>query len=354
MVVTGTAPVANGTRVAFKTTDTLPAIGSALGTATTCTISGNLMTLSGTGASIVIQPGQTVVGTGITPGTTITAYGTLTTGYDGTYYVSKNNTVGPISINTYATLSTSVLYYTQNASGNTYKISTDGVTAINGVSGTSAAGTGTHTAITSPLKFVPHSCPSVTVTGSTGHPYIEDTRNAPQQGRPLFSYGSRTMSGQMPASAPALSTPIRVQGTLKQMIINVLKTDTSSGGASTMTITATGFDSNLASSNFSATIDLKTTGIRTITNVAGTTSTPVGTDSFSHYTGTISGDVNVATSVALGSQPSGKYAQVFLSVETDQGVFTVPSVGYYNDTQWPNTVTQIDTTSPGIGTHTGI
>src|SRR5580765_2989567 len=39
MVVTGTAPVANGTRVAFKTTDTLPAIGSALGTATTCTIS---------------------------------------------------------------------------------------------------------------------------------------------------------------------------------------------------------------------------------------------------------------------------------------------------------------------------
>jgi hypothetical protein len=57
---------------------------------------------------------------------------------------------------------------------------------------------------------------------------------------------------------------------------------------------------------------------------------------------------------AAGSNASITYAQVFISVETDQGIFTVPSVGYYNDVNWPNTVTQIDTTSPGTGTTTGV
>ncbi len=425
LVVSGSAPVADGTRVAFTTTDTLPAIGSALGVGT-ATIVNDLMTLSGTGASIVIQPGQTVVGVGVTPGTTIVAYGTLTSGYDGTYYISKNNTLGPgLSINTYATLSTSVLYYTQNASGNTYKISTDGVTAINGVSGASAAGTGTHTAITSPLKMAPHGCPSVSVFGSTGHPYLEDARNAPQQGKPLFSYGSRTLSGQIASAPGALATQIHVQGVLKQMIINVVKADTSSGGAATLyigqqraTFTGTGSGTNLtasavtglirkgdllvgtgvptgttvssgpaaggagvyvtsgattssgasitaygvigfdattlAPSELSGIIDLKTTGIRTITAAAGTTSSPVGADSFAFYAGSLSGDVGFVVNPAAGSQPSITYAQVFISCETDQGIFTVPSVGYYNDVNWPNTVTQIDTTSPGFGTTTGV
>ncbi len=421
LVVTGSAPVANGTRVAFKTTDTLPAIGASQG-AGSCQISGNLMTLSGT--SGFFQPGQTIVGVGIAAGTTIVAYGTLTSGYDGTYYVSKNNTVGPgLSINAYATVSTSVLYYTQGASGNTYNISTDSVTAINGVAGASAAGTGTHTAITSPLKLAPHGCPSVSVFGSTGHPYTEDARSAPQQGKPLFSYGSRTLSGQISAIPGGLSTPIHVQGILKQMIINVVKTDTSSGGAATLyigqqraTFTGTGSGTNLTTSavsglirpgdlvtgtgapagtkivsgpadggagvyvtsgattssgaslttyanvgfdpttlaplDMSGIIDLKTTGIRTITSSAVTGS--AGADIIVAYAGSLSGDFGFLMNPAAGSQPSITYAQVFISVETDQGIFTVPSVGYYNDVNWPNTATQIDTTSPGFGTSTGI
>jgi len=179
LVVTGTTPVADGSRVAFNTTGVMPAIGASQAAATV-TIAANLMTVTGmTGAFIGV--GQAVVGTGITPGTIVTGVGTLTTGYNGTWYVSINNTVGPgLSVNFYAPVSPTVLYYTQNASGNTYKISTDGVTAINGVAGASAAGTGTHTAVTNPLKMAPHACPSVSVFGSTGHAYVEDARNAPQ------------------------------------------------------------------------------------------------------------------------------------------------------------------------------
>ena len=430
LIVTGSAPVANGTRVAFTTTGVLPAIGAVQATGnSTCTISGNLMTVAGVTGVDFIQAGQTVVGSGITPGTVVMGFQTLSSGYNGTWYVSKSQSFGPGVLTFFATLSTSVLYYTQGTSGNTYNISTDSVTALNGVAGASAAGTGTHTAITSPLKFAPHPCPSVTVIGSTGHAYIEDARNAPRQGVPMFSYGSRTMTGQISSTPGALATQIKVHGKLKQMIINVDQADTSGGGAATLyigrqnaTFTGTvgsptthltvtgvtgvllpgdivvgthvtagttivsqvsgfpgaageyvlsaantasadsyisygtiGFNSTtLAPLDFSGIIDLKTTGIRVITNASGTTTGSAGADVFAAYAGTIGENVDFVMNVAAGSQPSNKYAHVFVSVETDQGIFTVPSVGYYNDVNWPNTVTQIDTTSPGTGTTTGV
>jgi hypothetical protein len=446
IVVTASSPVANGTYVAFTTTGQLPATATQLGAGTACYITGNLLTIGGFSGPGV-GPGIAVIGSGVTPGTFITGAGTGAGGA-GTYYVNNSQTVAssgsPIAMTFNVALGSvmttpfslavignaqPVEYVTLGASGNTYNLSTDGVTAINGASDASAAGSGTHTAVTRPLKFNPHPCPCVTVIGSSGHPNVLDHRSNPQQGLPFNSYGDRNFAGQLSALAPDIGAPPKMWGNLIKMVISVVKADTTSGGGTrtlmiggikaTFTGTAgspsthinataitgvicagdtligtgitagtkvvsqvsgppggageyvlsaanttsaaavtaygcNGFDSGLNIADFSATIDLLTTGTRTITAVSGTTSATLGADSFAFYTGWFSDQINFCTPDVIGGQPMSSYAQIRVTIQTDQGIYTTPISGYARTQQWSTIAAINDTIMPGVATNTGV
>jgi hypothetical protein len=391
----------------------------------------------------IIFPRLSPIGVGITAGTIITAYGTGVGG-NGTYYVNKSQTVGPIAmtfndplggiIDAFAAGNSGVpkMYVTlnRNVGAGTFELSVDGSTSINGASDASAAGSGVHTVTTRPIKVVPHPCPCVTVTGSGGHVNVVDARSAPTQGRPFRSYGARSFTGQMHAIASNLTSPMLVWGNLKKMTIDVIKADTTTGGgARTMIlgetqatftgtagtpsthITATvvtgyispgdtvigtgitagtkvvsqvsgppggageyilsaanttsaasvtaygcnGFDANQLPLDFSGSIDLLNVGSRVITNLTGTTtSVMIGADSFAFYTGWLSDSVRPSFPDLVGGQPISSYAQLAITVETDQGIFTTPYPVYARTSAWPNIALEVDTIVPAVGTDIGV
>jgi hypothetical protein len=341
----------------LATTGVLPSLSTAYAayvprlTGTASSISGNTLTIGGTvTGGIPLNGNFPAVAFNVVGGTT--SAGTQLTGAKGgagaagTYFVSPSQTVASASISIYDSLPLNKVYTVQNPSGTTFNLADPAGHLV----GISSAGTGTHTAISNPLRLSPNMCPSLSVFGSTGHELIEDARNAPTQGRPFLSFSSRSLLGQMPAAT--IPRPMRVQGRLKQMIVNVAKAD-QNGATSTLSITARGFDASLAPLNFSATINLKIAGTRIISQSAPVN--PQTGDTLPAYAGSISQYVQLSETVSVGGQPAATYAQVYVSVETDQGIFATPAVVNYVDPQWGGyVVTEVDSTVPGPGTFTGI
>jgi hypothetical protein len=126
--------------------------------------------------------------------------------------------------------------------------------------------------------------------------------------------------------------PLYVWGTLKSLVVNVQKADTTTPGISPkLALTANGFDTTLAASNLTSSninIDLTTVGIRTITPT--TASTPLGTDTLAAYAGWLSGNITGVWTLNTG-QGFNKAAAVVITITTDQGIFTLGTPVYYQD-----------------------
>jgi len=346
--ITGGTGIANGTPLVLKTDGTLPAT-TLVRHSFTGTITSGSNTLSGGPIGGMIFYPLALVGA---------PAGTIVTGPKnagaGTYFISPTPGSSLTAAMTANDLLSLTAVYTVTAAGvggaNQFKISGDnGATNVN----VAQAGTGTHTVLTNPLKFAPNICPSLTVMGTTGHPYVMDARNAPQQGKPFQTFGSRTMSGQMPLNPSLLSQSIAAYGPLKQMIVDVRKADTSGAGGK-LVITANGFvNATGAVSNLVATVDLSLVGKRIVSPGA-----PVsigGIDSLPSYGDSIAQLMTFSTTVGGGGQNAIAYAHVYVSVETDMGIFTTPAVGWYMDPAYSgNPITQVDCTSPAYLTSTGI
>jgi hypothetical protein len=187
---------ADGTPVAFQTTGQLPAtnlaypIGSGTGY-----ISGTVLIISAASVANFIV-GDMILGAGITAGTILTGPLTNTAGV-GTWSVSISQTAGSvgsqIAITSARPLSLNTLYTTTAKVGTVGSSGTFQLVGVNGVSG-ATAGSGTHTMISNPLKFVPHPCTRVSASGCTGGFQVVDLCAGPQNA-PLFSYSKRKLSG---------------------------------------------------------------------------------------------------------------------------------------------------------------
>jgi hypothetical protein len=241
------------------------------------------------------------------------------------------------------------LYYVVNSNGSTtFQLSTDQVTPLNSTT------TGTGTAIGNPLKFTPHPCPRVTAINCTGCQSVLDACNAPKQGRPLYTFGSRTLIGDLSATPTLNPGAITLWGNLKSLTVNVVAADSVSTNP-TLTIFAKGFNSSLGVSNLSSVIDLGTIGIRTVTPTSNSGTSISVKDVLANYGDWLCGTiVQISYQNILGGQQSTNYATVYLEMETDQGIFTNSSVILYHDQEWANPGDIIDTGTPGIGADPGV
>jgi hypothetical protein len=217
----------------------------ALPTATvsfTATVSGTTMAVSaistGSGAACLLQ-GMVITGGGLPANTTIT--------HDlGT----PNNTAG-------------VGNYT--------------------ISSSAAIGSPTTFTATTPMFFLAHPCPRMTVRNCTGGKFVADQVGAPCD-IPLLSYSKRKYHGlAMTSNFP--QNKVDIIGNLVSWTINVTKPYIPNTGtpAFALIIYMGGWakaGSNLYYTYIKQSIDLKTAGVRTIGPTAGTTSTPLGADSF--------------------------------------------------------------------------
>jgi hypothetical protein len=173
-------------------------------------------------------------------------------------------------------------------------------------------------AVANPLILSSHPCPKFTANGNSGPIQLEDLNGAYEE--PIYSRAKRVIAGFAETSGGQYKV-MYVWGNLVSLTINVQQAFTQ-GGTATLTLGATGFTSNLASSNMSQVIDLTTTGVRTITTSTATGS--AGADSIAAYAGWIANGITLTPggNWRAGS-PDGTLAQqpiVEITVQTTQGV----------------------------------
>jgi hypothetical protein len=166
-------------------------IGNAAATGASSTISDYELNVGGPVTSLFpFYIGMILTGTGVTPGTTITAFGTGTGG-EGTYFVDISQTVastaitGTIGLLTVTTAPTGILAVGQVITGTTVAAGT----TIRGLA-TGTGGTGTYT-LNVANQTVTSQALQATYTPQNNITYIESIKFASQQDKMNFDAGLR-------------------------------------------------------------------------------------------------------------------------------------------------------------------
>jgi hypothetical protein len=261
------------------------------------------------------QTSSTCTITAATPAVVTHTLGTLAAGTPICF-----NTTGALPIG----LSYSTIYYVSASPAPTSTTCSVSDTHAHALAGTNQIATsgsqgGTQTAFANPLCFRPHPCPRFTSIGNTGCSAMLDLNGAIDE--PIFSRAKRSFVGKQSTQS---GNPIgfqqpnsKVWGFLKNMTVTVYQAGVASG---TLTISSPSFQQPSclnSTSNFSVVIDTTTAGVRTITNSASTTSTPLGSDSFAAFVDWIAGPLVFTPSTGVTLPNS---AMVSMEIETDQGI----------------------------------
>jgi hypothetical protein len=142
--------------------------------------------------------------------------------------------------------------------------------------------------VSTPMNFLPHPCPRLTMVNCTGSRFATDWQGAPAD-IPMFSYFRRAYSGQVIATN-FHDADLNLAGNLISWTINVLRPYTGVGANYQCNIFIGGFavSGGVTYPTYIAqSIDLKTPGLRTIT--AAGVSGSVGADSIAAIPFWISG-----------------------------------------------------------------
>lgn len=194
---------------------------------------------------------------------------------------------------------------------------------------TSGTQSGTQTAIANPLQFISHPCPRLTIRGCTGSPTIAAMSDGPPE-LPIYSYFKRLYtgdSGSISGAGPLNVVQPYAWGKLISLSINVIKAYTGATNPLTLTITANGWTDALAAGNLTQVIDMRTTGLRTITQTTATGS--VGADTIAAFANWISGAFKMVFNSDVANDTTAPLFEI--EVFTDQGVTKYNMVQYFDN-----------------------
>jgi hypothetical protein len=185
-------------------------------------------------------------------------------------------------------------------------------------------GTPTAYTVALPMNFLPHPCPRLTMINCTGGRWATDMAGAPPD-IPMFSYFKRAYAGTT-LSTNTNDRSLYLAGNLLSWTINVLKPYTGAGATYVCQFSIGGYATSggITYPTFiTQSIDLKTTGLRTITATAVTGS--AGADSIAAIPFFISGThaVSIGIPTAFTPNPADTMANMpffIMTAQTDQGI----------------------------------
>lgn len=194
------------------------------------------------------------------------------------------------------------------------------VAAINTVIGTNLSGStwpGVPLQGGTALSVMVHPAPSATFVGCTGCDDAVDLSNAGAQGKPIYSYSKRSYTAATLVNS--ISGP-RLWGRLVSVKVTVGVAFTTSGALNLKIFgqfAAGALDPNNSNTSWNLTVDLKTTGVRTITPGLVTTTAVGSADSLGSAPGAI-WFVGRQAPFISGSITGGDPGTIVIEVQTDQ------------------------------------